>query len=579
MKKYSLVLIVLLIGVMVFAIGCSSDINVGSNSSTTNTGKSTQTITGDDVQGSTTDVEIEEDEITEEFTLVDENGNSVTAVNGVYTITTAGSYTASGKLTQGQIYVDVPNEEVEIELNDVSISNSSVSPIFVKDCDTCTIKVKKDTTNYIYDTRTTDYSETTDETIGTAAIYVANGNLKVSGKGTISITSNKNSGIHSKDNVTIKNVTMMIKAMNNGIKGNDKVTIEENPTIGIVCGNNGIKTSNSDMGSSVQHGYIYINGGSITINSYGDGIDAAYAVEFGTSQDSDGTVYTPTVDIYTNIYSSYTNTTTSSVSTSSLSMAGSGGGSMQPGGGFNGGGFSGETSAEKADDSAKGVKANEYILVTAGTIFTYTYDDGFHTNNDVLETGSTAKANITIQGGTLKIKASDDGIHADGTLTIEDGVVYVSESHESIEANTINIKGGEVTVFGDDDGVNASSQINISGGRLDVTVNPSGDTDGIDSNGSIAITGGVVITRGPNSEMATPLDADGSVTISGGTVICIGYFASSIKYSGLTKTTLSSGKSTGTYTVTIGSNTISYTNNYTYSGNVTVIGSTTATIA
>lgn len=579
MKKYSLVLIVLLIGVMVFAIGCSTDLKVGSNNSTTNTGKSTQTITGDDVQGSTTDVEIEEDEITEEFTLVDENGNSVTVVNGVYTITTAGSYTASGKLTQGQIYVDAPNEEVEIELNDVSISNSSVSPIFVKDCDTCTIKVKKNTTNYIYDTRTTDYSETTDETIGTAAIYVANGNLKVSGKGTISITSNKNSGIHSKDNVTIKNVTMMIKAMNNGIKGNDKVTIEENPTIGIVCGNNGIKTSNSDMGSSAQHGYIYINGGTITINSYGDGIDAAYAVEFGTSQDSDGTVYTPTVDIYTNIYSSYTNTTTSSVSTSSLSMAGPGGGSMQPGGGFNGGGFSGETSAEKADDSAKGVKANEYILVTAGTIFTYTYDDGFHTNNDALETGSTAKANITIQGGTLKIKASDDGIHADGTLTIEDGVVYVSESHEGIEAKTINIKGGEVTVFGDDDGVNASSQINISGGRLDVTVNPSGDTDGIDSNGSIAITGGVVITRGPNSEMATPLDADGSVTISGGTVICIGYFASSIKYSGLTKTTLSSGKSTGTYTVTIGSNTISYTNNYTYSGNVTVIGSSTATIA
>ena len=579
MKKISLILIVLIIGLMVFAIGCDSTFNVGSTSgNTTSNGKSTQTITGDDVQGSTTDVEIAADEITEEFTLVDADGNIVDGVNGVYTITTAGSYTASGKLTNGQIYVDVAGEDVEIELNDVSISNNSVSPIFVKDCDTFTLKVKKNTTNYIYDTRTTDYSETTDETIGTAAIYVANGNLKISGKGTISITSNKNSGIHGKDNVTIKNVTMMIKAMNNGIKGNDKVTIEENPTIGIVCGNNGIKTSNSDMGSSAQHGYIYINGGTITINSYGDGIDAAYAVEFGTSEGDDGTIYTPTVDIYTNIYSSYTNTSSSSSSTSNLSLAGPGGG-MMSGGGFNGGGFSGETSAEKADESAKGVKANEYILVNAGTIFTYTYDDGFHTNNDKLDTGSTAKANITISGGTLKIKASDDGIHADGTLTIDGGVVYVSESHEGIEAKTINIKGGEVTVFGDDDGVNASSQISISGGRLDVTVNPSGDTDGIDSNGSISISGGVVITRGPNSEMAAPLDADGSITISGGTVICIGYFSSSIKYSSMTKTTLSTGKSTGTYTVSVGSNTISYTNNYTYSGNVTVIGASTATIA
>ena len=67
--------------------------------------------------------------------------------------------------------------------------------------------------------------------------------------------------------------------MNNGIKGNDKVKIEEDPTIGIVCGNNGIRTSNSDVGTNAQHGYIYITGGTITINSYGDGIDAEYGSE------------------------------------------------------------------------------------------------------------------------------------------------------------------------------------------------------------------------------------------------------------------------------------------------------------
>ncbi len=576
MKKISVIILAILLISIFIMVGCSSTKNTSQSTSSTKS-----SITSSDVQGSTQDIEIEEDEITTSFTLVDENGNEVLpSVDNVYTITEAGTYTASGKLTDGQIYVNAPGVEVELDLENVSISNSSVSPIFVEDCDKFTLKAVKETVNYIYDTRTTDYSDTTDETIGDSAVFVKNGNLKVSGKGTLTITSTNNSGIHSKDNVTVKNLTLLIKAMDNGIKGNDKVTIEEDPTIGIVCGNNGIRTSNSEISSKGnQQGYIYILGGTITINSYGDGIDAAYAVEIASSQDEEGNTYTPIIDIYTNIYSSYSSTSSSTASTSSLSMAGPGMMGPGMGGGFNGGGFSGGTSkAAKAEDSAKGIKANEYIKISDGVIFTYTYDDGLHTNNDTLDTGVTASATIYIEGGTLKIKASDDGIHSDGTLNISGGTVYVSESHEGIEGKIINITGGDTTVFGSDDGVNASSQINISGGRLDVTVSSSGDTDGIDSNGTITISGGTVITRGPNQEMAAPIDADGTITVTGGTVIVVGYFSSSIKCSAMTKTTSSTGTSAGDHTVTIGSATITYNNTTSYSGSVTVLGSGSATI-
>ena len=78
--------------------------------------------------------------------------------------------------------------------------------------------------------------------------------------------------------------------------------------------------------------------------------------------------------------------------------------------------------------------------------------------------------------------------------------------------------------------------------------------------------------------MASPLDADGTITISGGTVIVVGYFSNAIRYSSLTKTTLSKGTATGTFTVTAGGNTITYTNVTSYSGSVTVISSSTATI-
>ena len=578
MKKYSVIILAILLISIFVMVGCASDTVLGT---TTKSSSSSQNITADDVTGNTTEIEIAEDNITAEFSLVDENGVAIEAVGDVYTITEAGTYTASGKLTSGQIYINAPDLEVELDLNNVSIASSIVSPIYVEDCDTFTLKVPKGTVNYIYDTRTTDYSDSTDDTVGDSAIFVLNGNLKINGKGTLTVTSNYNSGIHGKDNVTIKNVTLLVKAMDNGIKGNDKVTIEENPTIGIVCGNNGIRTSNSSLSSKgKQQGYIYILGGTITINSYGDGIDAAYAVEIGSSTDDEGNTYTPTIDIYTNIYSSYS--ASSSVSTSSeLSLAGPGGmggpGSM--GGGFTGGGFSGGTSkAAKAEDSAKGIKANEYIKVTDGNIFTYTYDDGLHTNNDTLDTGTKATAAIYIEGGTIKIKASDDGIHADGTLYVTGGTICVAESHEGLEGNIIDISGGEITVYGDDDGVNASSKILVSGGRLDVTVSGSGDTDGIDSNGTITISGGTVITRGSNQEMAAPLDADGTITISGGTVIVVGYFSSAIKYSGMTKTTSSSGTSSGTHTVTVGDATITYTNSSSYSGSVTVIASATATV-
>ena len=562
--KHKLLGALSILGIMAL-VSCSSAKNSGDNSNT-----------GDDISGNTTSIELEEDNINTDFKLVDENGIQIYGVNNIYTISSAGVYTASGKLESGQIYVDAADEDVELDLDNASISSALLSPIYVNDCNDFTLKSVKDQTSYIYDNRTTDYSNSTDDTNGTGAVYVKNGDLKIKGKGSLLVTSAANSGIHGKDNVSIKNVTMLVKAVNNGIKGNDKVTIEENPKLGIVAGNNGITTSNSELGSKSQHGYIYINGGEITINSYGDGIDAAYAVEIGTSTDSNGIVYEPVLDVYTNIYSSYAQT--SVTNTSNKYSPGPGTMPGQPGGGFDGGGMEGGKAAEKADQSAKAIKANEAINITAGKIFTYTYDDGLHTNYDeALENGNMPSAAITISGGTLEMKASDDAIHSDKSLTITGGTIYVAEAHEGIEGKTINIEGGDITVFATDDGVNASTSINITGGRLDVNMAASGDVDGIDSNGTLTISGGVVITRGPNSEMAAPLDADGTIKLSGGIIIVLGYAPRNATVS-IQKTTSTNGLTKGDHTVTVGSETITYSNSNAYSGSTTVYANASATI-
>ena len=88
----------------------------------------------------------------------------------------------------------------------------------------------------------------------------------------------------------------------------------------------------------------------------------------------------------------------------------------------------------------------------------------------------------------VTIDAADDGMHADGTLTISGGYVNIQTSYEGLEANVINIEGGESYVYGRDDGMNAckgtakTPMINITGGYIEVTT-PSGDTDAVDSNG------------------------------------------------------------------------------------------------
>ena len=250
------------------------------------------------------------------------------------------------------------------------------------------------------------------------------------------------------------------------------------------------------------------------------------------------------------------------------------------------------------------VESDKYaIVIEGGTFNIETVDDAIHANS----------GSVMVYGGTLTINTSDDGIHADVNLKIAgSAVINIESSYEGIEAETIDISGGTTTIFALDDGVNATNsnltenqqktvcQINISGGRLDVTVNPNGDRDGIDSNGGIKITGGVVITRGPNSEMASPIDAANTVSISGGTVIVIGNApGSGGRFSGpggfggrggfggeswsvasnMQKTQSNSkGLSSGSHSIIVGGETITYTHAYSYSGYTPVYSTATATI-
>lgn len=539
---------------------CLMTSGCGSQNYTTNN-KNTDTTIASSITAQDTNVTHADDadnyktEITGEFSITSTDGSTITQNDSVYTITQAGEYTVTGLLSEGQIVVNADdNAEITIVLNGTSITRSNGSPIYIKNADNVKIKSEENTYNCIVDARTEadDNSDNSSSENGNAAIYAAC-DLKLVGKGALSVTGNYNNGIQSKDDISIKNVTIKVNAVNNAIKGNDEVAIESGEIIAISRKGDGIKTSNSSLSTKgKQKGNVIISGGNIDIYAACDGIDAAYGIDVS----GDGNL-----NIYTDTYSDYSEAVAADNSGSSANSVGTppdmnnaqnngnmgnppdmNNSSSNPGmkGNFGGGnraanGMPGNNSSgnsSKKSYSTKGIKAESEINISGAAINISSTDDGIHANSDsgVLETGEDGKGIISISGGTITISTGDDGIHADKELNITDGYINVLTSYEGLEAITINISGGQSFIYAADDGINACTGdgsstplINITGGYIDVTTG-SGDTDAIDSNGSYTQSGGMVLVKGGSSsgQVSGSIDVDGNITITGGTCIALG---------------------------------------------------------
>ena len=213
-------------------------------------------------------------------------------------------YSISGKL-RGNIVIDVGESyKFDLELHGLSLVCNSTNPITVISGDEVAIKAKKDTKNYIYDMRSA--IDSTDETLYSGAIH-SEIDLEIGGKGELTVVSENNNGIHSKDDLQVKNLTLLVACIDNSLKGNDGVEIEGGNTTLIASGGDCIKTSNSDISEKGnQRGSISIVGGTHNLYAACDGIDAAYNVSIDDS--------TTVLNIYTDKYSNYSKEVTANSS-------------------------------------------------------------------------------------------------------------------------------------------------------------------------------------------------------------------------------------------------------------------------
>ena len=198
---------------------------------------------------------------------------------------------------------------------------------------------------------------------------------------------------------------------------------------------------------------------------------------------------------------------------------------------------------ETETESAKALKAGTKVVIQDGTFKIDSEDDAIHSNDSV-----------AVASGDFELATGDDGIHADNTLDIYSGDINITKSYEGLESTEMNLNGGTIRIVASDDGINisggndnsglrgawgmnatqtaststaaasaastseASSKLTISGGKINV--NAGGD--GIDVNGSGYMTGGTVAVSGPTDNGNAGLDYDGVFEVTGGTLIVAG---------------------------------------------------------
>lgn len=284
-----------------------------------------------------------------------------------------------------------------------------------------------------------------------------------------------------------------------------------------------MRAVSAEDGTAAQ---IYINGGSITINAGGDGIQSA----------QDITITDGSFDITT-------------------------------GTGYDDESFNSDTDSRKgikasfsSDEDADTEDSTNSITVSGGSFVLNTADDSIHSDSY-----------ICITGGNFEIKTGDDGIHADTTLDVgqndaDNSLINnnILTCYEGLEAGTVNIYSGNISVVSSDDGINAAGGsdenqgpagggFNPGGGRpgqggpggnpggnggsapgqggsSDYTINIYGgeifvnaEGDGLDSNGDLNLLGGSLVIWGMKAGGDNePLDCDGTLTIDGATVFGAG---------------------------------------------------------
>ncbi len=193
---------------------------------------------------------------------------------GAFVITRGGSYELRGDLSGGQIKVAVPKtEQVELIFNNFTASCNNSAPLYIESADKATIVLAAGSVNTLTDATLYQFPNPAEDKPN-ACIYSAD-DLTIKGTGTLNVNGNYNNGIGCKNDLRIKDCTLNVTGVNNILKGNDSVEIE-NATVKLSGGEDAIK---SDTADRTDKGYVLITAGSkVEIDCIDDALQATMSI-------------------------------------------------------------------------------------------------------------------------------------------------------------------------------------------------------------------------------------------------------------------------------------------------------------
>ena len=533
MKRFLSILLILTLTLSLL-VGCRSNSQDNTGENGTVNGGENGTSTPVDVDFSQTDSEMftQRDNTTNyddsKAVTIQLNGTTATAssdsvkISGsTVQITEEATYVISGSLSDGMIVVNAKDTaKLQLVFNGVDITSKTSAALYILEADKVFLTLAEGTTNMLANGGS--FVAIDDNNID-AALF-SKQDLTLNGKGSLTVTSPAGHGIVCKDDLVITGGIYTVNSSSHGLDANDSVRIA-NANFTIDAGKDAIHCENTE---DTAKGFIYISSGSIKAEAEGDGIAASAYLQIEGGE----------IDL---LVGGGAQNGDKASSGNYGGFMGGGPGSMRPGG--NPGS---STTTTEVTVSMKGLKAANSLLISGGTFKIDSADDSIHSDVSVI-----------INGGTFTLASGDDAIHAEDTLTITSGKIDISESYEGLEALHIKINGGDIKLVASDDGLNAAGgtdqsgteggrdgmfgggpgggrpggmgggpggmssgngSIVISGGNL--YVKASGD--GIDANGTLEITGGYTVVCGPTQGDTATLDYDKSATITGGTFIGTG---------------------------------------------------------
>lgn len=348
---------------------------------TTNTSEST-TISGTSTTTSTSSTQT---------SVTTVSSSDITLNNTSITIDQPGTYTIDGTISDGQIIVNVgEDQEVTLNLAGISVTNTTGTALYIQS-GKATINLVDGTTNTLTDG--SSYSAQGDEDPN-ATLYAVE-DLVITGNGILTVKANYNDAISTKDDLTIEGGSITVTSVDDGIQGNDSITMNGG-TITIDSEGDSFKSDNEEKGT------IEINGGTLTINSSDDGIKAYSMITV-----NNGTI---------RVESSYEGMESEKII-------------------VNDGSVTIRSSDDGINVTSSSATATEWQPTMGGT----------QTENSDIK--------LTINGWTVLVNADGDGLDANGSIEINGGntIVYgpTNDGNGALDYDaTFKVTGGSIIAFG-----------------------------------------------------------------------------------------------------------------------------------